>query len=232
MGCGKGKVAKAGQGKFALRLALVVVALPLLVIIAYRFVAPPITPLMIIRAIQGEGLDYRWVPLSRMSPHLVRAVLAAEDSRFCLHHGFDVDAIADELDDWMQGERPRGASTVTQQTAKNILLWPGRDLLRKAIEAWLTPQLELVWSKRRILEVYLNVIEIGPGVYGAEAAARSYFGKSAASLSAREAALVAAVLPNPRARSAAHPSARVVQRAGRIAARAMVMDDYIQCVGI
>lgn len=213
-----------------LKVAIALVALPLLMIIAYRFVAPPITPLMVIRMAQGEGWTYRWIPLGRMSPHLVRAVLAAEDSRFCQHFGFDVDAIADELDDWMQGGRPRGASTVTQQTAKNILLWPGRDLVRKAFEAWLTPQLELLWSKRRIIEVYLNVIETGPGLYGVEAAAQHYFNKPAAELSPREAALVAAILPNPRARSPARPSVRVSRRAALIAARARVMDDYLDCM--
>ena len=213
-----------------LKIAIALLVLPLLLIVAYRFVAPPLTPLMVIRWIQGEGWDYRWTPLERLSPHLARAVLAAEDSRFCSHHGFDVDAIADELDDWMQGERPSGASTVTQQTAKNILLWPGRDLVRKAIEAWLTPQIELVWNKRRILEVYLNVIEIGPGIYGVEAAAQHFFGKPAAQVSPREAALIAAVLPNPRVRSPARPSALVVRRAGRIYGRAQVMDGYLDCL--
>lgn len=213
-----------------LKIVIAVLVLPLLVIVVYRFIAPPITPLMVIRLVQGEGWDYRWRPLKQVSPHLARAVLAAEDSRFCSHHGFDVDAISDELDDWMQGERPRGASTVTQQTAKNIVLWPGRDLLRKAIEAWLTPQIELVWNKRRILEVYLNVIEIGPGIYGVEAAAQRFFGKSAAQVTPREAALIAAVLPNPRERSPARPSALVARRAGRIAARAEMMDSYLDCL--
>jgi monofunctional biosynthetic peptidoglycan transglycosylase len=213
-----------------LKVAIVLVAIPLLVIVVYRLVAPPITPLMVIRLAQGEGLTYRWVPIGRISPHLVRAVLAAEDSRFCQHFGFDVDAIADEFEGWMQGDRPRGASTVTQQTAKNILLWPGRDLVRKAVEAWLTPQLELLWSKRRIIEVYLNVIETGPGLYGAEAAAQRYFNKPAADLSPREAALIAAVLPNPRERSPSRPSPRVSRRASLIAARARVMDDYLDCV--
>lgn len=225
-------MAKARLRATVWKVVIVLVAVPALVIAAYRFLPPPITPLMVIRTAEGEEWDYRWVPLTRMSPHLIRAVLAAEDSRFCLHHGFDVDAIADELDDWMQGDRPRGASTVTQQTAKNILLWPGRDLLRKGIEAWLAPQLELLWSKRRILEVYLNVIEMGPGIYGAEAAAQRFFGKPAAALSAREAALIAAVLPNPRVRSAARPGSRVNQRAIRIAARAQDMDAYLKCIGI
>lgn len=218
--------------KFGLKAALILVAVPLLVLAAYRWLPPPITPLMVIRTIEGEGLDYRWVGIDKMSPQLVRAVTAAEDSRFCLHHGFDVDAIADELDDWMQGERPRGASTISQQTAKNIFLWPGRDLIRKGIEAWLTPQVELLWGKRRILEVYLNIIEIAPGVYGAEAASQRAFGKSAAQLSAREAALIAAVLPNPRERSAAKPNAFVSRRASRIAARAQTMDGLLDCVDL
>ena len=216
----------------AIKIAIALIMMPFLIIVTYRFVPPPITPLMVIRLVEGVGWDYRWTPLKRLSPHLARAVLAAEDSRFCSHHGFDVEAISDELDDWMQGERPRGASTVSQQTAKNILLWPGRDLVRKAIEAWLTPQLELTWSKRRILEVYLNVIEMGPGIYGAEAASQRFFGKSAAALSPREAALIAAVLPNPRAASPARPSAYIARRSARIAARAEIMDDYLDCLRI
>jgi monofunctional biosynthetic peptidoglycan transglycosylase len=180
--------------------------------------------------VEGHGWDYRWVPLQQIAPALIAAVIAAEDNLFCEHTGFDVDAIADEVDDWLQGERPRGASTITQQTAKNLFLWPGRDFLRKGIEAWLTPQLELLWSKRRILEVYLNIIEIGPGIYGVEAASRRAFGKPAVAISAREAALIAAVLPNPLRRSVLNPSGSVQRRASRIAARAPQMADLLACL--
>ena len=143
-------------------------------------------------------MHHRSVPLASVSPALIAAVIAAEDNAFCRHHGFDTQALQDEIDNWLAGERPRGASTITMQTAKNILLWPGRDPVRKVVEAWLTPQIELMWSKRRILEVYLGIVEMGPGVYGAEAAARRYFDKPASALNRREAALLAAVLPNPR----------------------------------
>ncbi len=170
------------------------------------------------------------MPLGAIAPALAAAVIAAEDNRFCSHFGFDVDAITDEMDDWLAGERPRGASTITQQTAKNILLWPGRDLVRKGLEALFTPQIELLWSKRRILEVYLNVIEMGPGIYGAEAAARRFFGKPAAALSGREAALIAAVLPDPLERSPARPSAAVSRRAARIAARTDDIRPLLTCI--
>lgn len=210
--------------------ALIVAATPSLVILLYSVLPPPVTPLMLLRWAEGAGLDYRWVPLSAISPTLIEAVIAAEDNRFCSHFGFDVDAIADEVDDWLAGERPRGASTISQQTAKNILLWPGRDLLRKGLEVVLTPQIELLWSKRRILEVYLNIIEMGPGIYGAEAAARRFFNKPAAALTSREAALIAAVLPDPRHRSAARPSSVVSRRAARIAARVDDIRPLITCV--
>jgi monofunctional biosynthetic peptidoglycan transglycosylase len=221
---------RGGGRRLLLRLALAAVLLPTLVVLAYAVVRPPLTPLMLIRLVEGHGLDYRWVPLDRIAPVLVAAVVAAEDNRFCSHLGFDVDAIADGVDDWLQGERPRGASTITQQTAKNILLWPGRDPVRKAIEAAITPQIELAWSKRRILEVYLNVIEMGPGIYGAEAAAQRFFGKPASALGRREAALIAAVLPNPLGRAAARPSAAVSRRAARIAARADGLGPLLACV--
>jgi monofunctional biosynthetic peptidoglycan transglycosylase len=210
---------------------LLVALAPSVVILAYRLVPPPVTPLMVIRMLQGRGIDYRWVPLERIAPALVRAVIAAEDNRFCSHFGFDVQAITDELDEWMEtGTAPRGASTITQQTAKNILLWPGRDLLRKGIEAGLTPQIELLWSKRRIIEVYLNVIETGDGIYGAEAAAQRFFAKPARALTPREAALIAAVLPAPLHRSAARPSPAVQRRAARILARAETIAPLTGCL--
>lgn len=211
--------------------AVLLAAAPSLIILLYAVVPPPVTPLMVLRWADGAGLDYRWVPLRAISPSLLAAVVAAEDNHFCSHFGFDVDAIADEVDDWLAGERPRGASTITQQTAKNILLWPGRDLVRKGLEAVFTPQIELVWSKRRIIEVYLNVIEMGPGIYGAEAAARRFFGKPAAALNSREAALIAAVLPDPLGRSPSRPSAAVNRRAGRIAARVDDIRPLLACLG-
>lgn len=185
---------------------------------------------MLLRLAQGEAIQYQPVPLSGVSPHLVAAVIAAEDNLFCRHYGFDAMAMREEIGTWLGGDRPRGASTITMQTAKNILLWPGRDLMRKLIEAWLTPQLELLWSKRRILEVYLGVAEMGAGVYGAEAASRRYFGKPAIALDRREAALLAAVLPNPLERSVERPSPYVARRAARIMRRAQHIEPFLECL--
>lgn len=176
---------------------LVLFVLPPLVLAAYRWLPPPATPLMLIRLAEGRGLDYRFRPLDQISPHLARAVIASEDNLFCEHLGFDLEALRTELERARAGERPRGASTLTQQTAKNLFLWPGRDLARKLVEAWLAPQLELILGKRRILELYLNVAELGPGIYGAEAAAQAWFGKPASGLTPGEAARLAVILPAP-----------------------------------
>ena len=152
---------------------LAVLLAPPALLLVYRLVPVPITPLMVIRLIEGEGLRKDWVPLGAIAPALPRAVVAAEDNRFCAHFGFDWQELGGQIDALLTGERARGASTITMQTAKNLFLWPGRDFLRKALEAVLTPQIELLWPKRRIVEVYLNVAEFGPGIYGAEAAARA-----------------------------------------------------------
>ncbi|MCU0838848.1 MAG: monofunctional biosynthetic peptidoglycan transglycosylase [Rhodospirillales bacterium] len=211
--------------------AVIVVALtPTLVIGLYAVADPPLTPLMLIRAAQGHPIVRHWRPLDGIAPTLHAAVIAAEDSRFCRHSGFDREALQREIGVWLDGERPRGASTITMQTAKNILLWPGRDPARKAIEAWMTPQIEMLWSKRRILEVYLNVVEFAPGIYGAEAAARQAFGRPARDLSRRQAALLAAVLPNPLQRSAAAPSPLLLRRAERIDRYAGQLGPLLDCL--
>lgn len=176
---------------------VLLIVLPMLVLAAYRYIAPPVTPLMVIRLVQGEGMDYRYRPSSAVSPHLGRAMIASEDNLFCEHWGFDLQALRTEFERARAGERPRGASTISQQLAKNLFLWPGRDLSRKVLEAWLAPQLELVLGKARILELYVNVVELGPGLYGAEAASRHWFGKAAADLREREAARLAVILPAP-----------------------------------
>jgi monofunctional biosynthetic peptidoglycan transglycosylase len=203
---------------------------PLALALIYRFVPPPITPLMLIRLTEGEGLDKQWQPLARIAPALADAVVAAEDNRFCAHWGFDWPALEGEIDSYLAGERPRGASTITMQTAKNLFLWPERSLLRKLLEAALTPQIALLWPKRRVIEVYLNIVEFGPGIYGAEAAARSYFAKPAAELSRREAALLAAVLPHPRESSPARPSAYLEDRARTIQGRIEQLGPMLDCV--
>jgi monofunctional glycosyltransferase len=209
---------------------LILLLAPPALLLIYRFLPVPITPLMVLRLIEGEGLDRTWVPLDAIAPALPRAVVAAEDNRFCEHFGFDWQALEGQIDALLAGERARGASTITMQTAKNLFLWPGRDLVRKALEAWLTPQVELLLPKRRIVEVYLNVAEFGPGIYGAEAAARAYFGKPASDPSAREAALLAAILPRPRDWSPARPTAYIQGRARTIRTRIDQLGPMLDCI--
>ncbi|WP_434623038.1 monofunctional biosynthetic peptidoglycan transglycosylase [Azospirillum sp. B2RO_4] len=198
----------------------------------YRFVPPPATPLMLIRALGGSGLSRDWEPLERISPALAEAVIASEDTGFCGHGGFDWAAIEDAFEDNEEGKRLRGGSTISQQTAKNAFLWPDRSWTRKGAEAWFTLLIESLWSKRRILEVYLNIVEWDDGVYGAEAAARHHFHKSAAALTRREAALLAVVLPNPRNWSPSRPGPYVARRAGVIERRMAVVrrDGLADCV--
>lgn len=198
--------------------ALVLLA-PVVLIALYRIAPPPVTALMLIRAAQGADIRQDWVPLSRIAPALGRAVIAAEDQKFCRHSGFDWQALEDAWSDWRSGTRARGASTLTMQTAKNLFLWPGRSLVRKGAEAYLTLWIELLWPKARILEIYLNIAEWGPGIYGAEAASRQFFAKPALSLTGEEAARLAAVLPNPLRFSAAQPSAYTLERAAVIRIR-------------
>ncbi len=197
----------------------ILLLLPAAVIAFYRVVPPPVTPLMLIRAAGGAPIDKDWVPLARISPALARAVIASEDARFCWHHGFDWVEIDKAYRGWRDGERLRGASTISQQLARNLLLWPGGGYLRKGAEAYVTVLIEALMSKARILELYLNLVEWGRGVYGAEAAARAHFTRHAAQLTPREAALLAAVLPDPRQWHPERPTAYLEERAGTILAR-------------
>jgi monofunctional biosynthetic peptidoglycan transglycosylase len=185
----------------------------------YRFLPPPITPLMGIRLVTGEGLHKSWKDYEDISPNLARAVIASEDARFCLHNGFDWTAMDKAWQRNQHAKRIRGGSTISNQTAKNVFLWPDRTYVRKAIEFYFTALIETFWSKKRILEMYLNVVEWGPGTYGAEAAARLHFKKSAHDLTRHEAALLAAVLPNPLHWSPSKPSAYIRGRASTIEAR-------------
>ncbi|HET6468923.1 MAG TPA: monofunctional biosynthetic peptidoglycan transglycosylase [Geminicoccaceae bacterium] len=215
----------------AVALALLIfLLLPPLVLAVFRFVPVPVTPLMVIRLVEGEELAKRWVPLDEIARPVPQAVIAAEDNFFCSHRGFDWPALKSQLEAAFGGDRPRGASTISMQTAKNLFLWPGRDPLRKVLEAWLTPQLELFWGKRRIMEVYLNIVEFGPGIYGVEAAARAYFDKSAAKLGREEAARLAAVLPNPRQWSAQRPTRYIAQRTRTIQTRIQQLGPRLDCV--
>jgi monofunctional biosynthetic peptidoglycan transglycosylase len=173
-------------------------------VFSFRFINPPVTPLIGIRAVEylvaGKPIlrEWRWRPLSYYPLHVQQAVIAAEDARFMDHWGVDLSAVEDALDDADERSKPRGASTITMQTVKNVFLWPGRSYFRKALEAVMAPIAGIVWGKRRTLELYLNVIEWGEGVYGLEGAAQYYMSKPAAQLTLHEAATLAAILPNPR----------------------------------
>lgn len=191
-----------------------------LVVFIFRFAPLPTSAFMVERRFaawrQGDhafALRYQWMPWQNVSQELPIALVAAEDQKFPTHHGFDVEAIQSALDEADEGERLRGASTISQQTAKNIFLWGGRSFIRKGLEAYFTVLLELTWPKRRILEVYMNVVEFGDGIYGAEAASREFFHKPAAQLTAHESALLAASLPNPKKLHANQPSGYVLNRA-------------------
>lgn len=172
----------------------------------YRDVPPPATPLMLLRLADGHAITKSWQPIDQISPFLIRAVIAGEDAKFCRHRGFDWDAIGAAWKRYQSGGgRLLGASTISMQTAKNLYLWPGRDWLRKGLEAYFTVLIELAWGKTRILEVYLNIVEWGPGLYGAEAASEHYFRKPAARLSPQEAVRLAAAIPDPLDRSPRNP---------------------------
>jgi monofunctional biosynthetic peptidoglycan transglycosylase len=189
-------------------LLLIIVAVLLVpyVLTPFYAVGRPVSALMLWRSVTGRPVDRRWIELQAMSPSLPRSVVSAEDAKFCSHHGVDWDALREVVDDAEDGEVTRGGSTITQQVAKNLFLWPGRSVVRKALELPLALWIDAVLPKRRILELYLNIAELGPsGQFGAEAGANYAFGKSAASLSPREAALMAAILPNPVKRSARTP---------------------------
>lgn len=214
-------------------LLLVGVVGPVMTVIVYRFVPPPVTFLMIQRMFEGKGLDRKWIALDDMSPALPRAVIAAEDAKFCHHNGFDFTAMQKAMKN--NERRPgkiRGGSTISQQTAKNVFLWPQRSYVRKGLEAYFTVLIETIWGKKRIMEVYLNSIEMGPGIYGAEAAAQRYFRVSAADLSDAQAARMAAILPSPLKWKAAKPGPYVKRRSRKITAAAGTVrrDGLAACV--
>lgn len=196
---------------------LLLFVLSVVPVLVLRFVDPGTSAFMLARQWQARGDDafelrHQWVDFAQVSPQLPVALVAGEDQKFPEHHGFDVAAIRDVLEQREAGEAARGASTISQQVAKNLFLWSGRSWLRKGLEAYYTTLIEISWPKQRILEVYVNIVEFGDGVYGAEAAAQRYFGKSAAQLDASDSALLAAVLPNPKRLRADAPSAYVLRR--------------------
>jgi len=191
--------------------------LSIALVILYRFVPVPLTPLMVIRAVEQktEGkkavLKHDWISMENMSPHLQLAVVSSEDQLFLSHRGFDVQAIEKAMENNKKGKRIKGASTISQQTAKNVFLWPNRSWIRKGFEVYFTFLIETFWDKERILEVYLNSVEMGPGIYGAEAASQYWFHKSAKNLSQDQSAALAAILPNP-LRYKAHPPSNYIQQ--------------------
>jgi monofunctional glycosyltransferase len=198
----------------------------------YRFVGPPGTWIMLDRSLDGATVRSEWARLEDISPHLVRAVIAAEDSRFCLHDGLDFDAIQGAAEHNRKNGKRRGGSTISQQTAKNLFLWNGGGYVRKGLEAWFTLVSETIWGKRRTMELYLNVAEWGDGLFGAEAAAQGRFKKSARDLTKQEAALLAAVLPSPNKWRAVNPGPYVRGRAATIRKRMDIVrrDGLDQCV--
>jgi len=196
--------------------------LSILSVIIFKWVPIPFTPLMVTRIIEFklEGKDaiysHKWVPLEDISPNLQKAVIASEDGNFLKHNGFDFEAMQKAFKNNNKGRRLKGGSTITQQTAKNIFLWQGRSYIRKGLEAYFTVLIELIWGKERIMEVYLNSIEMGNGVYGAQEAARHWYSKTATNLTPREAAGIAAILPNPRKFKASNSSSYINRRKDKI----------------
>ncbi len=181
-------------------------------ILLFRWVPPPLSSVMLQQRLAGDAVHYRWVPWEQIAPELALAVVAAEDQRFPEHHGFDLDAIRDAAAEYRSGDRLRGASTISQQVAKNLFLWQGRSYLRKAAEVWFTVLLETLWPKQRILEIYLNIAEMGPGLYGVGAASERYFGRPPANIRPSQAALLAAVLPSPTRYDLNRPSEHLRER--------------------
>lgn len=193
-----------------------------LAVVMYRYVPVYVTPLMVIRAVEQKQADkpiklkHKWLSLDKISHNMVQAVVASEDNLFMEHNGFDFDQIEKAIKEAKSGKRNRGASTISQQTAKNVFLWNGGGWFRKGLEAYFTVLIELLWSKERIMEIYLNSIEMGYGIYGVETVAKEHFNKKAAKLTKREAALIAATLPNPLRYNSANPSAYMRKRQRQI----------------
>ncbi|MDF1599512.1 monofunctional biosynthetic peptidoglycan transglycosylase [Mesorhizobium sp. YIM 152430] len=212
--------------------ALVILALlPLALTLLYRLPAVPAPSTLMMRdAVTLQGYDRRWVPIDQMGTAIIHSVMMSEDGQFCAHKGVDWPALNAVIEDAMSGERTRGASTITMQTAKNLFLWHGRSMIRKGIEVPLSLYLDAVLPKRRIMEIYLNIAEWGPNIYGVEAAAQHHFGRSAQDLSARQAALLAVTLPNPRHRDPANPGQGLSRLAGTIEARANQAGAYVSCL--
>ncbi len=203
--------------KFILKIIIALISFSVLLTLAYRWINPPVTLTMLSRTIKdGEPIKKDWVPIEDISPYMVQAAVAAEDNLFLVHNGFDVEAIKRAINHNEKSRRIRGGSTISQQTAKNVFLTQSRTWIRKGLEVYFTFLIEQLWPKERIMEVYLNVIEMGHGIYGAEVASQAYFHKSAKKLTMRQSALITAIYPNPRKRNPANPSGYVSGRASTI----------------
>jgi monofunctional glycosyltransferase len=218
--------------KWVLRAILFFVAGSILWVLLYRFVPPPITITMLGDIVQGHSVTKDWMPLSEMDPDMPRAAIGAEDSNFCTHHGFDLNAMQKAFEGNARGRRLRGGSTISQQTAKNAFLWQGRSYARKGLEAWFTLLIETLWTKQRIMEVYLNIAETGIHTYGANAGAMRYFGHDASRLSPIEAARIAAVLPLPAKREAIAPGGATRRYGNAIVRRIAIIrgSGYDRCL--
>ena len=208
--------------RFLWRAMLWFVTLSIVSVIIFKWAPIPVTPLMITRMIENKFdgkqayLNHDWEPLENISPNLQKAVIASEDGYFLKHHGFDFKAMQKAFKNNSRGKKLKGGSTISQQTAKNVFLWQGRSYIRKVLEAYFTVLIELIWGKERIMEVYLNSIEMGDGIYGAQAAAQYWYKKEAVNLSRNDAAGIAAILPNPRKFSVSHPSSYINKRKNKI----------------
>ncbi len=215
--------------RFLFKTLIGFLGLSLALVLVFKFIPVPVTATMLM---DSNGITKDWTALSNIDRTMVRAVIAAEDGKFCSHEGFDREAIEDALENNRQGGRVRGGSTISQQTAKNVFLWQGGGYVRKGFEAWFTVLIEQIWGKRRIMEVYLNVAETGLGTYGMEAGAQRYFGKSAASLTPLEAARMAAALPQPKQRAVRNPSGWLARHGNTISARigSVARDGLDSCV--
>ncbi len=218
--------------RYLMYLALGLLALPYIMTPVFAVVPPPVTAMMVWKALEGNSIDYRWRPLADTSQNLVRSVVTAEDARICEHAGVDWEVFQTVAMEALESEDgpSRGGSTITQQVAKNLFLWPSRSYVRKALELPLAMWIDLVWSKRRIVEIYINTAEWAPGIYGAEAAARHHFGKSGKALTKAQAAQLAATLPNPAVRNAGRPGPKVRRQARTIRNRVNATVPFLECL--
>jgi monofunctional biosynthetic peptidoglycan transglycosylase len=200
-------------------------ALSLIAVAALRYIDPAITSVMLLEPGPVGAIEHRWVHKNEISIFVAQAAIAAEDQRFLDHHGLDFNALAVAIEDYRRGDSLRGASTITQQVAKNLFLWNGRSFLRKVLEAWFAVIIDLAWPKERTLEVYLNIAEFGPGIFGVEAAANRFFASSAADISRSQAATLAAVLPDPKSLDAGTPSDYIASRRSQILEQMRLLDE-------